>query len=413
MNHINGFPTVAAGREARPKSNAGCQQVAVLVDDTGAYSRDLLMGIGRYQRENKKPWALHVIRRRRFELPPPCLQEWRGQGVIARVDTPEVERSLKALRLPVVNVSGALKKPFFPTLTQDPLLAAHLALKCFDDRSFRHHAFVGDSLQQWSLERYEQFRHLLEARGGVCGSLLLSPEASEADRAPEVIGRWLNSQPRPLGIWAGDDRVGLQVLNACLHSNIRVPEDVAVLGVDNDISLTDLAPPPLSSIILNAEGAGYRAAQTLDLWMAGEVPPMGTIQQLAPVGVAWRRSTDVFAVDDPHVASALKIIQREACDGVRVAEVVGRVPIARRQLEMRFKDVVHRTLLAEIWRVQCRRAKELLETTNLPLLDVAEQCGYRHLEHFSKVFKKVVGHPPGEHRRNWRRGHATRAMTPA
>ncbi len=131
--------------------------------------------------------------------------------------------------------------------------------------------------------------------------------------------------------------MGLQVLNACLVSNIRVPEDVAVLGVDNDASIAELASPPLSSIILNGEGAGYRAAQLLDRWMGGEPAVTGKIYQLAPAGVAWRRSTDVFAVEDPYVAKALRMIQQEACAGLRVAEVVGRVPLARRQLEMRFK----------------------------------------------------------------------------
>jgi LacI family transcriptional regulator len=410
-NHPNGFQVSLGGVRNQDDSGSGSQQVAVLIDDAGSYSRDLLMGIGRYQRESKKPWALYIIHRRRFEMPPPSLRAWRGQGIIARVDTLEVEAELRSLGLPVVNISGALKEPFFPTLSQDPLLAAHLALKCFDDRGFRHHAFVGDSLQQWSLERWEEFKRLLGARGEKCGNLLLNPGESGAGRAVQIIGQWLKTQPRPLGIWAGDDGMGLQVLNACLIGNIRVPEDVAVLGVDNDVSIAELASPPLSSIILNGEGAGYRAAQLLDRWMAGEAAATGKIFQLAPAGVAWRRSTDVFAVEDPHVAKALRMIQQEACGGLRVAEVVGRVPLARRQLEMRFKAAVHRTLLAEIWRVQCRRAQELLETTDLPMVDVAEQCGYEHLEHFSKVFKKVVGHPPGEHRRNWRR-LMSRAGTP-
>lgn len=392
-----------SGVRFRETAVAESRQVAVLIDDSGSYSRDLLMGIGRYQRESRNPWALYIIHRRRFEMPPPTLRNWRGQGIIARIDTLQVEAELRSLDVPVVNVSGALKEPYFPTLTQDPLLAAHLALKCFDDRGFRHHAFVGDSLQQWSLERWEEFRRLLGARGESCGHLLLNPAESGAGSAVQIIGKWLKTQPRPLGVWAGDDGMGLQVLNACLIGNIRVPEDVAVLGVDNDVSIAELAPPPLSSLILNGEGAGYRAAQLLDRWMAGEAPVLGKVHQLAPAGVAWRRSTDVFAVDNPHVAKALKIIQQEACDGLRVAEVVRRVPLARRQLEMRFKSAVHRTLLAEIWRVQCRHAQELLETTDLPMVEVAEQCGYEHLEHFSKVFKKVVGHPPGEHRRNWRR----------
>jgi LacI family transcriptional regulator len=394
----------SAGTEYPKRVSPGGKtpNVAVLIDDSGCYGRDLLAGIGRYQRESKRPWTLYIVRRQRFELPPPWLKEWGGQGIIAGVDSPEVEGELQKLNLPVVNVSGSLREPLFPTLAQDSLLAAHLALRCFDGRGFRHHAFVGNSVQQWSLDRQRNFVSLLTERGASCGSLLLSHEESKAGRVTSIISRWLQSQPQPLAIWASDDALGLQVLNACLIENFRVPEDVAVLGVDNDVSIAELASPPLSSIILNGERAGYTAAQTLDQWMTGEVPAMGRIHEFAPMGVAWRRSTDVLAVEDPHVALALKIIHREACKGVSVAEVVGRVPVARRLLEMKFKATVRRTLLAEIWRVQCRLAQELLETTALPLFEVAERCGYEYPEHFSKVFKKVMGCPPGEYRKSWR-----------
>lgn len=379
-------------------------QVAVLIDDSGSYGRDLLAGIGRYQRESKNPWALYIVRRRRFESPSLCLRDWGGQGVIVGVDSPEAEAELKALNLPVINVSGALDQPFFPTLVQDPFLTAHLALHSFDERGLRHHAFVGDALQQLSLERHREFEGLLNSRGASCSSLLLNAHDAGVGRSVQIIGRWLQSQRRPLAVWAGDDAMGVQVLNACLSMNINVPEEVSVLGVDNNTSIVELASPPLSSIILNGEGAGYTAARTLDCWMTGEVPPQGRIREFAPVGVAWRRSTDVCAVGDPHVARALKIIQHEACKGLRVADVVDRVPLARRQLEVRFKAVMHRTMLAEVWRVQCRHAKELLETTNLPLVEVAERCGYEYLEHFSKVFKKVVGKPPAAYRKAWRKG---------
>lgn len=368
------------------------------MDDTGSYARDLLSGIAKHQRECRHPWSLHIVRRRRFALPPACLRSWNGHGIIARVDTLEVENELRQTGLPVVNVSGALKQPFFPTFLQEPMLAAQLALQCFTERGFRNYAFIGDAMQDWSLERGRCFEGLLTDRGSTCSPLLLHPDESNADRAVSIIRQWLKHQPKPLAVWVGDDAMGVQVLSACLQQGVRVPEDVAVLGVDNDTSLTELTTPPLSSIVLNGEGVGYSAAKTLEKWMQGEAPRTGSVITLPPLGIAFRRSTDVMAVTDPHVALALKIIQQEACHGLRVADLIERVPLARRQLECRFKAALNRTLLGEIWRVQCHHARELLETTDIPMMEVAERCGYEYPEHFSKVFKKVVGCSPGKHR---------------
>ncbi len=273
-----------------------------------------------------------------------------------------------------------------------------MALKCFEDRGFRHHAFVGESQQQWSLERCRHLSDLLGLRGKELSRLLIHPDDFAAEGISKLILNWLVKQPRPLAVWAGDDEMGINVINACLREGIRVPEDVAVLGVDNDISVVEICTPPLSSVILDGEGAGYKAAQTLDSWMAGHQPPSGIISALPPRGIAFRRSTDVCAVEDPHVGRALRIIQKEACRGLRVSDLVDRVPISRRQLEVRFKGLLNRTLLDEIWRVQCEHACLHLEQSDLSMIEIAERCGYEHLEHFSKVFKKVMGHPPGRHR---------------
>ncbi|MEY4483830.1 MAG: Xylose operon regulatory protein [Verrucomicrobiota bacterium] len=391
-------PTPAVDSSVKSSANMSNLHVAVLIDDTGSYARDLLSGIAKHQRECRVPWSLHIVRRRRFEAPPPCLRSWDGHGIIARVDSPEVERELRETGLPVVNVSGSLKQSIFPTFVQEPMLAARLALQCFEERGFRNFAYVGDSMQEWSLERARHFESILIERGNGCARLLLHPDDSGADRAVRIIRQWLGSQPRPLAVWVGDDAMGVQVLNACLQDNVKVPEEVAVLSVDNDTSFTELTTPPLSSVILNGEGAGYLAAKTLEEWMRGKPPQPGYRVTLPPLGIAFRRSTDVMAVDDPHVALALKIIQQEACMGLRVAELVGRVPLARRRLECKFRTALNRTLLEEIWRVQCHLARELLETTDLPMMEVAERCGYEHVEHFGKVFKKVMGCSPGKYR---------------
>lgn len=375
--------------------------VAVFVDQTGVYAREVLRGIARHQRELSLPWSLHIVQRSPLELPPLCLKTWsdQGQGIIARVDSTEVEAVLLASRLPVVSVSGALAAPKFPTFMQDADRAARMAVSFFCERGFRHFAFVGLEFMRWSVERGQCFRKHLEVRDLGCASLNFTLDDMRADRIGRNIAIWLQTLPQPLALWACNDEIALHVLNACLRDGIRVPEQVAVLGMDDDSILCEASTPPLSSLANSGEEAGYRAAKRLQILMSGLPDDEPHVVSLPPRDMVLRRSTDVHAVDDPHVALALRIIESEACSGLRVAEVVARVPAARRVLERRFRALMQRSLLQEIWRVQCLHAKRLLETTKLPMIDIAERCGYEHVEHFSNMFKKVTGQPPGGYRK--------------
>jgi LacI family transcriptional regulator len=375
--------------------------VAVFVDEEGSYSRAVLRGIVRHQNELPFPWSLMLVKRLRFEVPSFCLNSWAGQGsgIIARVDSREVESALQTCGLPVVNLSGALEKPAFPTFIQDAGQAARLALDVFCDRGFRHFAFVGFEGMRWSVERARCFKSLLEQRGLPSAELTFSITDLRADRIGARLTTWLRHLPQPLALWASDDELALHVVNACLRAGIRVPEQVAVLGMDDDEMLCEAATPPISSITSNGEEIGYRAAQRLHRLMNGQPDDEPHVVSVPSRSVKLRRSTDLHAVDDPHVAKALRIIEQEACSGLRVVDLIAQVPVARRLLERRFKAALGRTLLQEIWRVQCRQAAELMESTKLPMLDIAERCGYEHPEHFSAVFKKVMGLPPGAYRK--------------
>lgn len=378
--------------------------VAVFVDGADSHSRGVLRGVGRYKDELPHPWSLLPVRRRRFEMPSLCLKSWarQGDGIIATVDSPEVELALHTCGLPVVNLSGALEKPAFPTCIQDPEQAARMAVSVFCERGFSYFAVVGFEGMRCSVECARYFKSLLEERGLPCAELTFSIKDMQADRVGALITTWLRRVPQPLALWACDDEMALHVVNACLRAGIRVPEQVAVLGMDNDEMLCEAATPPISSIISNAEEIGYRAARRLHRLMNGEPDAEPQVVTVPPRSVRLRRSTDLHAVDDPHVAKALRIIEQEACSGLRVVDLIAQVPVARRLLERRFKAAVGRTLLQEIWRVQCRQAAELMESTKLPMLDIAERCGYEHPEHFSVVFKKVMGLPPGAYRNQHR-----------
>jgi LacI family transcriptional regulator len=196
---------------------------------------------------------------------------------------------------------------------------------------------------------------------------------------------------------AAYDYRGQQVLDACRRLGIAVPDEVAVIGVDNHELLCELSHPPMSSVIPNTHRTGYEAAALLDQMMGGH-RVAGQTHLIAPLGIATRQSTDVLAIEDRHVARAVAYIRAHACEGITVDDVLRAVPQARRLLERRFKKLLGRTPHEEIRRVQLDRVKALLAQTDLSLADVAERCGYAHVEYLSVVFKKKAGLPPSQYR---------------
>jgi LacI family transcriptional regulator len=230
------------------------------------------------------------------------------------------------------------------------------------------------------------------------------PAATAADVAAQAadLRRWLRELPKPVGIMACYDIRGQQVLDACRSAGLAVPAEVAVIGVDNDELLCDLASPPLTSVVPNAHRTGYEAAGLLDRLMAGKrVAAAPTL--IAPLGVAARQSTDVLAVDDREVARAVQFIREHACDGINVGDVLRVVPLSRRVLEMRFQRLLGRTPREEILQARLGRVKQLLGETDLPLYLIAERTGFEHVEYLSVVFRREAGTTPSAFRAAARR----------
>ncbi|MDX1564183.1 MAG: substrate-binding domain-containing protein, partial [Phycisphaeraceae bacterium] len=199
-------------------------------------------------------------------------------------------------------------------------------------------------------------------------------------------------------VMACNDLMGQQVLNASRAVGVSIPEEVAVIGVDNDELFCDLSDPPLSSVEPNTEKIGYEAAGLLDRMMQGEPPPSAKVF-IDPMGVVTRQSTDVLAIEDRHVAAAVSFIRQHACDGINVEDVLQHVRIPRSSLERRFSASIGRTPKAEIVRVQIERVKQLLAATDYILPRIAELAGFKHPEYMSVVFKQKTGRTPGQYRK--------------
>lgn len=380
----------------RPR-RARRRQVALLIETSNAYARGLLQGIVHYIREHDA-WAFDLMEQGRGDDPPAWLASWVGDGIIARIETARIAQAVVRAGLPAVDVSAARLVPALPWVETDDAQIARLAAEHLLERGFKHFAFCGDARFNWSRWREEHFVARIAAAGFEVA--VHTPEGELAAQGADLRG-WLEALPKPVGIMACYDIRGQQVLDACRSSGLAVPGDVAVIGVDNDELLCDLASPPLSSVVPNTRRAGYEAAALLDRLMGGKRVP-ATPHLIAPLGVAARQSTDVLAIDDRDIARAVQFIREHACEGIGVGDILRAVPLSRRVLEQRFQKLLGRTPREEILEVRLARVKRLLVETELPLYLIAERTGFEHVEYLSVVFKRETRRTPSQWREDAR-----------
>ena len=374
-------------------------KVALLVETSNVYARNMLAGIEDYIRTHG-PWTVNLAETGRGDALPSWFARWKGDGIIARIENEQIAAALAAKRLPVVDLSFAHLLPTAATFTTDNAAIGRVAAQHFAGRGFEHFAYCGRSEFTWSIDRGEHFERAVSALGFTCHTFGQSRMvATGGDSETDDIAAWLAGLPRPLALLACYDLRGQQVLDAARRAELAVPEQVAVLSVDNDELLCALSPPPLSSIILNGQRTGWLGAEALARLMAGEKVP-GDVHRIPPIGIATRQSTDTLAVADTQLARALRFIRERACDGITVADILANAPMARRSLENRMRATIGRTPNDEILRVKLARAQQLLSTTELNLTEVAGRCGFRHSEYFSVVFKREIGVTPGEYRKS-------------
>jgi len=373
------------------------KQVALLIETSNAYARGLLRGMLAYIREHQ-PWSLYLAEHSRGDQPPSWLHGWRGDGIIARIETTAMAKALRPLKIPIVDMSAARLIPSLPWFETDNAAIAQAAFEHLRERGFKRFAYCGDNRFNWSIWRGEHFQRAIEAEGGQCLHYQPIRRFPRDDVAHiESLSPWLRKLPKPIGLMACYDIRGQQVLDACRRIGIAVPDELAVIGVDNDELLCELSRPSLTSVIPNSHRTGYQAAALLDTLMAGQ-PSRTETCLTPPIGIATRQSTDVVAVEDRSLAMTMRYIRDHACEGINMKDVLRAVPQSRRRLEIQFQRFFNRTPHDEILRVQLARAKQLLLQTDLPLREIAELAGFKHVEYFSVVFKQHISMPPSKFR---------------
>jgi LacI family transcriptional regulator len=339
-------------------------------------------------------------------MPPEWLAESGVSGVIARVDSHSV-RSLRKLRVPVVDVRCRRKFQNMPRVDTDDQAVARLAFNHLRERGFEQFAFCGYAATHYATMRLKYFREFTRA-GGFPLSIYESPSASSfGTTATEQSGisdstgmtDWLQALEPPTGLFVCNDIRGQQVLNVCRLAGIDIPDSIGVVSVDDDEAICPLCDPPLSSVQPDAQGVGYRAAEILCEMMVDGVPADSRLELVPPKGVTRRLSTQILATADREVAQASRFIREHACEGIKVADVAKHVSISRRQLERRFRTELKHTIHEEITATQIARVKQLLTETDLTLEQLAPLAGYDYKELLSNVFKRETGETPGEFRR--------------
>jgi LacI family transcriptional regulator len=379
----------------------------LLIESSRAYGRGCLLGVAAYVRSHGR-WSVLHIERGLTEGLPKFLKSWKGDGVIARIENEKIAKAVAELGVPAVDLRGSHRPPGGAMLDTDPRIVTRMAAEHFLDIGFRNFAYMGYPGVDFSDRRLAAFEEYLKSRGihvhvyTPNSSFQTSTDVLGWEARGELeggaIAEWLQSLPRPLAVFACNDVRGRQIIDACAHSELSVPEEVAVIGVDDDEVICELSNPPLSSVQPDTLRLGYEGAALLDTMMNGQKAPAETIY-IPPKGISHRLSSEAAAVDDREVAIAMQLIRDHACEGLSVQEVVDRLHVSRSTLERRFHAAFRRSPATEIERVRMSRAKLLLMETRYKLSKIATMTGYGTASQFATAFKRHAGLTPGEFRK--------------
>lgn len=373
--------------------------VALLVETSNAFSRELLHGVRDWMRAHGS-WGIHLSEQGRGNQPPIWLGSWRGDGIIARIENETIKSAVLACGLPTVNVSASGLASEFPSVTSDSAAITQQAAEHLIERGLRNFGYCGDARFAWSQRHGDNLTSALIERGYGCQVFPSAPgDAADWRREQAKLARWLKSLPKPVGVMACYDIRGQEVLDVCRAIGLRVPEDVAVIGQHNDELLCELCDPPLTSVIPNARRVGFEAADLLNHLMRGRAVVRKRIE-IPPIGIATRQSTDLVAVEDERLAQAMRFIRENAHDVISVEDIASSAGISRSLLERKFREAFGRSPWDQVMQLRLRKAEQLLSQTRLSIAEIAERTGFGTPEYFSAAFRKLTGTSPSTARRS-------------
>jgi LacI family transcriptional regulator len=384
------------------------KRILILIDYSSEFSRRLLKGLIQYSKDHG-PWIF-------YRLPTyyktlygkegivKWAQEWKADAIIARWDH-EGTNLLSTLNIPVLLQNYKERSSYFSNLTGDYIGTGEMAAKFFIKRRYRNFAFYGNKGVVWSRERAEGFRREVEKSGGnyyYFESENLSGE--EWGTSYIELDEWLLSLPKPVGLFACDDSFALRVSQICTINNIRIPEEISLLGVDNDELICHLSDPPISSIVTDVEKGGYEAGRLIDRMISGEIKePFNIIIQ--PTRFELRKSTEKYDIENEYISQVVNFIEDNFTTDIDIEGLTGLVPLSRRNLEVKFKEEMGTSIYQFILSCRIDYFANLLLTTDRTLFDLALESGFNDCKNISRIFKRIKGCTPVEYRRKYSDDH--------
>jgi LacI family transcriptional regulator len=376
------------------------KNVAVVVETALSSGRDVLSGISRFLHE-RDDWTVFHQTGPLGSMEPASLEEWKGDGIIARITSPEMLALVKSKNVPVVDVLGNMVPTGFPSVICDDRAISRVAADHFINLQFHHFAFLGIKGKLWSVRRAKAFEEATRLQPAATFSLL---EISYDEKSNETwqtylkrLQDWIRPLPRPLALMVCCDQMGADVLQACRSLDLAVPGEVSVVGVDNDISFCGVCVPTLSSVIANHEEVGYRAAVILHQMMNGGEQG-SEVFEMKPNGLQIRSSSDATASEDINLTKAYQMIREKACKGLQVDEVAKFAGMSRSVLQRKFRRAYGHTVLDAIVLTRVERAKTMLANTDLTVDHVAKLSGFKNRAYLGYVLKKRTGYTASDFR---------------
>ncbi|NLU29401.1 MAG: DNA-binding transcriptional regulator [Bacteroidales bacterium] len=377
------------------------KKVLLLIDYSSEFSRRLLKGLIQYSREYG-PWIF-------YRLPSyyktlygkegivEWAKEWQADAIIARWDH-EGTNLLEALNIPVVLQNYRARSDHFSNLTGDYFGTGEMAARFFIKRRYTNFAFYGNKDVVWSRERAEGFRREIEKNGGNYYYFETENLNGEQWSSSHMkLDEWLISLPKPIAMFACDDSFALQVSEICKINNIRIPEEISLLGVDNDELICNLSDPPISSIVTDVENGGYEVGRLIDRFIKGErKEPFNII--IKPTRFELRKSTEKYNIENEYVSTIVNYIEDNFTDEIDIESLTNLVPLSRRNLEVKFKNEMNTSIYLFMLSCRIEYFAHLLITTDRPLFDLALESGFNDCKNISRIFKKFKGCTPLEYR---------------
>jgi len=374
-------------------------RIILLLDASRGFNRGMLSGIARYSALNG-PWTF-------YRKPPAYLtsnpdfslnefRAWNSDGIICSIEN---ARNLTGLKIPVVGYDPGSYSGRIPFVTSDHEEAGRLAAQHLLDLGLRNFAFCGYNSLAWSRKRCQSFCSVIQDAGFQVDVYQKADTATAWSQEETLVSDWIRSLPKPVGMFCVNDDRAPSIMESCRILGFGVPEDIAMVGADDDEYICELENPPLSSIRIASAQAGYEAAKLLHDLIRGKEKTEGQRIIAQTTGISVRQSTDVLMVGNPEVRKALRYIREHVQTPIHVTDIVAATSMSHRALNEQFNKELGSSVGKQLMRARIDYICRLLSETDMQIKEVATTVGYDDDRHFARYFKRATGYTPQAYRR--------------